>query len=177
MNNDQVRFFRPTSYRELGEWETMIKELKELIDKYPKSDWAIEARLILGDYYFDKGEIAEAEALLHGDHRAAREPPARHGALQARPGSASTRRSSRRRCSSSKTAVTSKRKAKQGAIGDARRLDVKREAIVAMVWPFSEVRKVQQAIAVLPRPRRLEDPLRRRCSTSSPTATSSRPTT
>ena len=34
-------------------------------------------------------------------------------------------------------AVTSKRKTKRGAIGDALGLNVKREALTAMVWPIS----------------------------------------
>ena len=50
-NNDQIRFFKAHEFRELGDWETMLKEYKDLIDKYPKSDWSIEARLIIADYH------------------------------------------------------------------------------------------------------------------------------
>src|SRR5690606_35281764 len=46
-------------------------------------------------------------------------------------------------------AVTSERKNRRGAMGDARSLDVKREALLALVWPFSEVRKPHQAPAYL----------------------------
>ncbi|MBI3180519.1 MAG: tetratricopeptide repeat protein, partial [Deltaproteobacteria bacterium] len=42
-------------------------------------------------------------------------------------------------------AVSSAHKGRRGAVGDPRPLDVKREALSAMVWPFSEVRKAYEA--------------------------------
>lgn len=59
-DNDKIMFFISHEYRELGNFEEMIKNYKELIAKYPKSPFRFESWLILGDYYFDKGDIDEA---------------------------------------------------------------------------------------------------------------------
>lgn len=59
-DNDKIMFFISHEYRELGNFEEMIKNYKELIAKYPKSQFRFESWLILGDYYFDKGDIDEA---------------------------------------------------------------------------------------------------------------------
>ncbi|MDF1562006.1 MAG: tetratricopeptide repeat protein [Deltaproteobacteria bacterium] len=47
-------------YRELGEYEEMQKALDELGDKHPTHPLAGEARLVMGDYYFDKNELPKA---------------------------------------------------------------------------------------------------------------------
>ena len=39
----------------------MLKTLNELIAKYPKSPLRLESEQIIGDYYFDKTDLAEAE--------------------------------------------------------------------------------------------------------------------
>jgi tetratricopeptide (TPR) repeat protein len=40
---------------------SMLKTLNELIAKYPKSPLRLESEQIIGDYYFDKTDLAEAE--------------------------------------------------------------------------------------------------------------------
>lgn len=144
--NDQVRFFRAHEYRELGEWDTMIKEYEELITKFPKSDWAIEARLIIGDYYFDKGDFSNAET-RYNDVLAL---PESHLHDMARYKIGWIRINQEKYPEALKifeAAVTSERKRKKGAVGDAHRLDVKREALMAIPWPFSEIRKAATAPA------------------------------
>jgi tetratricopeptide (TPR) repeat protein len=59
-DNDKITFFIAHEYRELGNFQEMIKTYEELIAKYPKSNFRFEAWLILGDYHFDKGDIDEA---------------------------------------------------------------------------------------------------------------------
>jgi len=142
--NDQVRFFRAHEYRELGEWETMLKEYEELKQKFPKSDWAIEARLILGDYYFDKGELPTAE--VH--YREILGLPESHLHDMARYKLGWIRINQEKFAEALalfEAAVASGRKQKRGAIGDAHKLNVKREALLALAWPFSEVKKAPQA--------------------------------
>lgn len=142
--NDQVRFFRAHEYRELGEFEEMLKAYQELIEKHPRSDWAIEARLILGDHHFDKGEINAAEKFYEG----VLQLPESHLHDMARYKLGWIRINQEKFADSLKlfeAAVISERKKKRGAIGDARSLDVKREAMLASVWPFSEVKKPYQA--------------------------------
>lgn len=146
--NDQVRFFRAHEYRELGEWDAMLRQYEELIAAYPKSVWAIEARLILADYYFDKGELDRAEARYVEITELAES----HLHDMARYKLGWIRINQERfkdALAYFEAAVTSTRKERRGAIGDAKRLDVKREALLALTWPFTEVRKASQAVEYL----------------------------
>ncbi len=141
---DQVRFFRAHEYRELGEWDTMMAEYKDLIARHPKSDWAIEARLILADYHFDKGEIPQAEDF----YTQILDLPENHLSDMSRYKLGWIRINQERFAEALRLfemAVSSNKKRKKGAIGDAKRLDVKREALMAIAWPFSEVKKPHQA--------------------------------
>ncbi len=144
-NNDQIRFFKAHEFRELGDWETMSKEYKALIEKYPGSPWAIEARQILGDYHFDKGELDPAETYFQEILKL----PESHMHDMARYKLAwiyINKEKFKESLAFFESAVKSGSKQRRGATGDARSLDVKRESLVAMVWPFSEVRKPYQAV-------------------------------
>jgi len=59
-DNDKIRFFIAHEFRELGQFDDMIKTYNELIEKHTKSPFRFEAWLILGDHYFDKGSVDEA---------------------------------------------------------------------------------------------------------------------
>jgi tetratricopeptide (TPR) repeat protein len=55
---DKVYFFMAHEYYELGQIEDMLKQYQILIQKYPNSQYAPEAQLLLGDYYFNqKGDV------------------------------------------------------------------------------------------------------------------------
>ena len=58
---DKVEFYLAHEHRELGQFDDMIKELNELIRKYPQSPLRVESEQILGDYSFDKADLGEAE--------------------------------------------------------------------------------------------------------------------
>ncbi|MBX5483784.1 MAG: tetratricopeptide repeat protein [Myxococcaceae bacterium] len=58
---DKVTFYLAHEQRELGLFAEMLKTLGELIRKYPDSPLRLEAEQILGDYFFDKADLAEAE--------------------------------------------------------------------------------------------------------------------
>ena len=58
---DKVTYYLAHELRELGQFDDMLKTLNELIAKYPKSPLRLEAEQIIGDYYFDKTDLAEAE--------------------------------------------------------------------------------------------------------------------
>jgi len=62
IDNDKITFFIAHEYRELGNFPEMIKTYGELVRKFPKSNFRFESWLILGDYYFDKGDVDEAMA-------------------------------------------------------------------------------------------------------------------
>ncbi|HZN91994.1 MAG TPA: hypothetical protein VFB81_04795, partial [Myxococcales bacterium] len=60
-DGDKVTFYLAHEERELGEFDEMLKTLGELIQKYPRSPLRLESEQILGDYYFDKADLVEAE--------------------------------------------------------------------------------------------------------------------
>ncbi len=150
---DEVRYFRAHEYRELGDWDTMLSQYRELIETHPKSPWALEARVILGDFYFDKGELDTAE----GFYKAVLELPESHIHDMARYKLGWIRINQEKfkeALQLFEDAVTSKRHRRRAATGDGHVLDVKREALLALVWPFTEVKKAHEAPAYF---RRLVD--------------------
>lgn len=58
---DKVTFFLAHELRELGQYEEMIKRYEELVSKYPKSPLVLDAYLVLGDYRFDKQDLIGAK--------------------------------------------------------------------------------------------------------------------
>jgi tetratricopeptide (TPR) repeat protein len=60
-DQDKVLFFMAHELRELGQYEDMIKRYEELVSKYPKSLLVLDAYLVLGDYRFDKNDLLTAK--------------------------------------------------------------------------------------------------------------------
>jgi cellulose synthase operon protein C len=60
-DGDKVTFYLAHEQRELGDFETMLKTLGELIKKYPSSPLRLDSEQIVGDYYFDKADLKVAE--------------------------------------------------------------------------------------------------------------------
>lgn len=60
-DGDKVHFYLAHEQREMGLFDEMLKTQGELIRKYPNSPLRLEAEQILGDYFFDKAELGEAE--------------------------------------------------------------------------------------------------------------------
>ncbi len=60
-DGDKVTFYLAHEQRELGAFDEMLKTLGDLTRKYPNSPLRLEAEQILGDHYFDKADLAEAE--------------------------------------------------------------------------------------------------------------------
>ena len=58
---DKVTFYLAHEQRELGQFDEMLKTLGDLIRKYPQSPLRLEAEQIIGDYFFDKADLVEAE--------------------------------------------------------------------------------------------------------------------
>ena len=58
---DKVRFYLAHEQREMGTFDEMLKTLEELIRKHPSSPLRLEAQQILGDYHFEKSDLATAE--------------------------------------------------------------------------------------------------------------------
>lgn len=60
-DGDKVTFYLAHEQRELGLFDEMLKTEGELVRKYPDSPLRLDAEQILGDYFFDKADLAEAE--------------------------------------------------------------------------------------------------------------------
>ena len=60
-DGDKVQFYLAHEQRELGQFDEMLKTLDELIHKYKASPLRLEAEQIIGDYHFDKADLTEAE--------------------------------------------------------------------------------------------------------------------
>ncbi len=58
---DKVTFYLAHEQRELGQFDEMLKTLAELSRKYTSSPLRLDAEQILGDYHFDKADLAQAE--------------------------------------------------------------------------------------------------------------------
>jgi tetratricopeptide (TPR) repeat protein len=56
-----VTFYLAHEQRELGEFETMLKTLGDLVRKFPSSPLRLDSEQILGDYWFDKADLKQAE--------------------------------------------------------------------------------------------------------------------
>lgn len=146
----KVRFFRAHEYRELGEFETMLEQYEKLIEEHPRSRWGLEARLILADHHFDADELEKAREYYRGILGL----PESHVSDMARYKLGWIAINQERfevALRYFEDAVRSSKKKTRGAVGDARKMDVKREALMASAWPFSEVRKPKQAAAYFSR--------------------------
>lgn len=60
-DRDKVLFFLAHEFRELGQIQEMIKQYRALIKNYKNSQYAPEAYLLLGDYFFNNGDLDMAQ--------------------------------------------------------------------------------------------------------------------
>ncbi|MBT8332668.1 MAG: tetratricopeptide repeat protein, partial [Deltaproteobacteria bacterium] len=60
-DRDKVYFFMAHEYGELGQLEDMVKQYRSLIAKHKDSHYVPEAYLLLGDYFFSKQNLPQAQ--------------------------------------------------------------------------------------------------------------------
>ena len=146
-DGDKVTFYLAHEQRELGQFDEMLKTLGELIRKYPKSPLRLEAEQIIGDYYFDKADLAEAEkhyqAISSAAVAGARPGPLQDGVDPRQPEQA------RRRGD----LLRGRRRQRAGARAWTRQkaLNVKREALLDLVYSYTEARPRQGRAATTSR--------------------------
>jgi tetratricopeptide (TPR) repeat protein len=147
---DKVRFFMAHEMRELGDYDNMLKTYLDLADKHPKSDYRLEGLLIVGDYYFDKAQLDQAEKYYRmvidspetKVHAMARYKLAWckinradfKGALKLFEGSVQAARKWQALAASTADPTT------------GNKIDLRREALVDSVYPFTEVHKHKGSI-------------------------------
>jgi len=136
---DKVRFYIAHEQRELGDFDAMLETLQTLVDRTPKSPLAPDSLLIMGDYWFDKSDLAKAESYYEQ--------------ILKRPANDSTDLANykmgwvRVNQSNHGEAVKYFEAAARGAGSskDEKRLNVKREALADLVYSYTEVKSAKGA--------------------------------
>lgn len=144
---DKVRFYMAHEQRELGLFDEMVKTLVALTKKSPKSPLALEAELILGDHFFDAAQLEEAEPhylkVLKGPASAAQEL-ARYklGWVRVNAGDHAGAVEYFAATVGSKVAVDA---------ANQKALDVRRQALLDLVYSYVEVKPAKGALAYFER--------------------------
>jgi cellulose synthase operon protein C len=144
---DKVTFYLAHEQRELGNFEDMLGTLRELIRKYPSSPLRLESEQILGDYAFDKSDNVEAEkhylAVLSSP------PSPVHDLARYKMGWIRINQSKHAE------AVTFFEAAAESppipGVDPGKSLNVKREALLDLVYSYTEVKPAKGAIAYFER--------------------------
>lgn len=144
-DNDKVHFFLAHELRELGDYEAMIETYRRLAERHPKSDLVLDAYLVLGDHRFDKGDLEGAETWYRKILEAPESPT--HDLAHFKMGWVELNRASFERAFRHfEAAVKTPWAPPGGERADARRLDVKREALADLAYTYTEVKPPKQAL-------------------------------
>jgi tetratricopeptide (TPR) repeat protein len=137
---DKVLFSIAHEQRELGTYDEMLRTLQRIVDDFPKSAYRNESLLVIGDYHFDKNELPEAERfyrLILASPESSSHGMARYKLAWVRMNKEDF-----------KGALdffeqTIKGMVQQGGgaqrIGTDKRIDLRREALVDLVFAYTEV--------------------------------------
>ena len=136
---DQAYFFKAHEARELGDWALVQREYASLMERYPRSPWATQARLIQGDHALAEGRIDEAEHL----YLAALTAPESAASSPARYKLAWLRMRQENFKEALELFTETITKSQPAAV------DIRRAALLALTWPFSEVRRAATALVSL----------------------------
>jgi tetratricopeptide (TPR) repeat protein len=145
--NDKVRFYLAHEQRELGRFDDMVETLGQLVKKHPKSPLAEDAELILGDHFFDKTDLDEAEK----HYRAVLKKPSSpaHDLARYKLGWIWVNRGEHAKAIPEFEAVITGR---SSAKDDSKRVvDARREALVDLVYSYTEVKPAKGALAYFER--------------------------
>lgn len=144
---DKVTFYLAHEQRELGEFdqppeENMLKTLASLIQKYPSSPLRLDAEQILGDYWFDKSDLTRAEQ----HYKAILDAPASpvHDLARYKMGWIRINQANH-----SEAVTFFEATAASGPIAGvdaAKALNVKREALLDLVYSYTEARPAKGAL-------------------------------
>ena len=141
-DGDKVQFYLAHELRELGQFDEMLKALDELIKKYTASPLRLESEQILGDYYFDKADLVESEKHYQAVLEAPPSPVhdlARYklGWIRINQGKHADAVVYFEAAASSPTLP---------AMDEQKSLNVKREALLDLVYSYTEARPAKGAI-------------------------------
>ncbi|MCC7381231.1 MAG: tetratricopeptide repeat protein [Deltaproteobacteria bacterium] len=160
-DTDKVLFFIAHEYRELGEYPMMLNFLEKVIEEHADSGFRNEALLVVGDYYFDRGELKNSEKY----YKRILETPESISHGMARYKLAWVRINEEKMKDAVKlfedtiTGLNTLESSEELAAtpGNAKKIDLRREALVDMVFPYTEVFKKPDVSRTMGYFRRLAD--------------------
>ncbi len=144
---DKVTFYLAHEQREMGEFDkppegNMLKTLGELVKKYPSSPLRLDAEQILGDYWFDKADLKAAEehfrAILDSP------PSPVHDLARYKMGWIRINQSNHAEAVTFFEAAAAS--APLPGVDAAKSLNIKREALLDLVYSYTEARPAKGAI-------------------------------
>jgi tetratricopeptide (TPR) repeat protein len=139
---DKVTFYLAHEQRELGEFDSMLKTLGDLIKKYPSSPLRLDSEQILGDYWFDKADLKQSE-----DHyRAILDAPVSpvHDLARYKMGWIRINQANHAEAVTFFEAAAAS--APLPGVDVSKALSVKREALLDLVYSYTEARPAKGAI-------------------------------
>ncbi len=139
---DKLTFYLAHEQRELGEFDSMLKTQADLVKKYPSSPLRLDAEQILGDYWFDKADLKQAE-----DHyRAILDAPPSpvHDLARYKMGWIRINQANHAEAVTFFEAAAAS--APLPGVDVAKALSVKREALLDLVYSYTEARPAKGAI-------------------------------
>ena len=137
---DKAFFFKAHELRELGKLEDMVKTYAQLTKEYPQSEFWTESQVIIGDYFFE--EKKDIDLALEVYQKILDRPPTPFTPLaNYKIGWCLINKNEFKKALLSFERVLNENKdvdiSKLPEI--FRKTDVRRDALLAMVWPYSEV--------------------------------------
>jgi len=141
-DGDKVQFYLAHELRELGQFDEMLKTLDELIRKYTSSPLRLEAQQIIGDHYFDKADLAEAEK----HYQAVLEAPLSPVHDLARYKLGWIRINQGKHADAVVYFEAAAASAPMPGVDEQKSLNVKREALLDLVYSYTEARPAKGAI-------------------------------
>src|SRR4051812_27123529 len=141
-DGDKVTFYLAHEQREMGEFDTMLKTLGDLIRKYPSSPLRLDAEQIIGDYFFDKADLKAAEE--HYKNILDAPPSPVHDLARYKMGWIRVNQNNYADAVTFFEAAAAS--APMPGVDQAKALNVKREALLDLVYSYTESRPAKGAL-------------------------------
>lgn len=143
---DKAIFFKAHEQRELGRLEDMIKTYGRLTKDYPNSDYWSEAQVIIGDYFFEEKKDVDFAITIY--QKLLARPPGPYTPLaNYKLGWCYINKNDFKKSLDffEKVLFQNKDVDLTQLPESYRKTDVRREALLAMVWPYSEISSEEMA--------------------------------
>lgn len=137
---DKAMFFMAHEYRELGQLEEMVKVYQKLTGQYPNSPFWAESQLILGNYSFEEKKDYDYALQIYGKILNVKETPFKALARYKMGWVYINQGKWKEALFSFEKVLTEDGKLPLEELPEIyKKTDVRRDALVALVWPYSEI--------------------------------------